>query len=192
MKTLICTFREGGATIAAIHKIEPQKLILLIPKEKDSLREDSLVEIKEKFKNNLKIETVSIENYDIPKITETICKVIDKQTGEIHIHMSESRKPQALAALFAGFIKRDKVEQVFYIEQETNSMLPMPLLSFKLSATKTKILKGIEKGNTDITKIIEKTKKSKTLIYNNIKQLKKQGYLTKDLKLTSAGKICVI
>lgn len=195
MKTLISTFREGYATVAAIYKLEPKKLILLIPKEKDKSRELGLSKIKQDFGKTMKIETVSIENYDIPKIAKEVCKVIDEEAklkNEIYLHISESRKPQALGALFAGFIKKSRIKQVFYIEQEANKLLPMPLIGLKISSTSRKILEEVQKGNKDINKIIKSTKKSKTLIYNNIKQLKKEGYLTESLELTPAGEICIL
>ena len=178
MKTLISTFREGYATVAAIYKLEPKKLILLIPKEKDETRELGLKKVKLDFGKTTKIETVSVENYDIPKIAKEICKVIDKESkikNEIYLHISESRKPQALGALFAGFARKNKIKQVIYIEQEENKIQTMPLLNLKVSYTSKKILEEIEKGNRDINKIIKNTKKSKTLIYNNIKQLKKKS-----------------
>lgn len=194
-KTLISTFREGYAVVAAIYKLEPDKLILLIPKEKDETRENFLKKVKADFKKIAKIETAPTEVYDIPQIVKDVCGLIDKEHklgNEIYVHISESRKTQALGALFAGFIKKDKIKQVFYIEQETNKLLPMPLLNFRLSATKTKILKEIAGGVTKVGTIIKNTKKSKTLIYNDIKQLKKEGYISEDMKLTDAGRICIL
>ena len=80
----------------------------------------------------------------------------------------------------------------YYLIQETNQALAMPLLDFKLSATKTQILREAASGNKKVSNIIKKTKKSKAMVYAHINQLKKEGYLTEDMEITDAGRICVL
>jgi len=105
------------------------------------------------------------------------------------LHISEGRKTQSLGVLFAGFIKKDKIKGVYYFIEETNKALPMPLLDFKLSPTKTLILKEIASGNKKVADIIKKTKKSKAMIYAHLNELKKEGYITENMEITDAGKI---
>jgi len=190
-KTLITTIFEGGAVIAALHKFEPDKLIVIVPTPMHKKREKAIKTIKKKFKF-INISLLRTKLYDIPVIVNDICKAIDKEKNSIYIHMSESRKTQALAALFAGFIKKDKIKGVYYIEEETGAVLTMPLLNFRLSSTKTKILNAVNNGSKSVPAIIKKVNKKRSIVYDHIKQLKKDGFLTDDLKLTDAGKISVM
>ena len=197
-KTLISTIYEGEATNAAIIKFSPDRVILIgadkaDPKRKSVLK-NNINKLKNKFKT-IKFEVIDTSVYDIPKIVDDVCKAIDKESNlgnNILLHISESRKTQSLGCLFAGFIKKDKIKGVYYLIQETNKALPMPLLNFKLSPTKTMILKEIAKGNKKVSKIINKTKKSKAMIYAHINELKKNGYITDNMEITDAGKICIL
>ena len=108
------------------------------------------------------------------------------------MHISEGRKTQSLGALFAGFIKKDKIKGVYYLIEETNKALPLPLLDFKLSSTKTMILKELASGNKKVADIIKKSKKSKAMIYAHLTELKKNGYITDNYEITDAGRICIL
>lgn len=195
VRTLISTIRQGGAVMAAINKLSPEKLILLTVRVKDKEREKSIDNVKKNFGKILNIVEVPTELYNIPAIVKDVCAVIDNEVklkNEISIHISESRKTQALGAMFAGFIKKDKIKGVYYIEEETGKVLTLPLLNFKLSATKTQILREIARGEKRVAPIIRKTKKSKAMIYAHLKELKKDGYITDKMELTDSGKICVM
>lgn len=195
MKTLISTLHKGGAVLAAINKLSPDKLVLIVIDPIDSVRKKALDNIRKQFGKVLKIETIKTKLYDIPQIVKDVNKKImeeNKLGNEIKIHMSESRKTQALGAYFSGMIHKDKIKGVYYIEEEDGTVLPMPLLNFKLYSTKHKILEEIDKGNENIPSIIKKLGKNKSIIYEHIKQLKNEGFLTSDLKLTDAGKISVM
>ncbi len=194
MRTLITTIFEGGAVLAAINKLSPDKLVIIVPDPIGKERKKAIEQIKKNF-SYLKIETLKTELYDIPKIVADVCKIIEKEHksgNEISIHMSESRKTQALGAYFAGLLCKNKIKGVFYIEEESGHVLPLPLLNFKLSKTKTMILKEINKGNKDIPSIIKKSGKEKSIIYQHIKALKADGYITDDLELTDSGRIVVL
>ena len=195
-KTLITTFYYGDAVNVAILKFSPDKVILLMSKERtgeDQKKVNSAFsKLKESYGNIIKIEKADVPIYDIPEVTKNVCALIDKeraQGNEVILHMSESRKTQSFGVLFAGFIKKSEIKGVYYIIQEENRILPMPLLDFKLSATKKQILEELSKGNTDIKSIIKKTGKSKAMIYAHIQELKKDAYLDNDNNLTDAGKI---
>lgn len=197
-KTLISTIYEGEATNAAIIKFSPDKVILIGVDKSDPKRKTTLKKAIDELKNRYKtinFETLETSVYEIPKIVDDVCKVIDKEYklgNEIMLHISEGRKTQSLGALFAGFIKKDKIKGVYYLVEETNKALSMPLLDFKLSQTKTLILKELASGNKKVTDIIKKTKKSKAMIYAHINELKKNGYLTENMEITDAGRICIL
>src|SRR3989338_2237367 len=192
--TLISTIYEGSATNAAIIKFSPDKVVIITSKPKDekkSISRKSISQIKNKYKT-IQFEIFDTSIYEIPNIVNDVCKAIDKEHkagNEIILHISEARKTQTLGVLFAGFIKKDKIRGVYYFIEETNKALPMPLLDFKLSPTKTLILKEIASGNKRVTYIIKKTKKSKAMIYAHLNELKKEGYITENMEITDAGKI---
>lgn len=190
-KTLITTIFEGGAVIAAIHKFEPDKLVVIVPVPMGEERKKAIEKIKRKFKL-IKVYLLKTKLYDIPVIVNDICKAIDKEENDVYIHMSESRKTQALAALFAGFIKKDKIKGVYYLEEETGAVLTMPLLNFRLSEIKTNILKAVKGGAKTVPSIMKKVGKQRSFVYESIKELKEDGFLSEDLKLTDAGKISVM
>ena len=197
MKTLISTIYEGEATNAAIIKFSPDKVVIITSKPKDekkSTSRKSINDLKNRYKT-IKIEVVDTSVYEIPKIVYDVCKVIDGENrlgNEILLHISEGRKTQSLGVLFAGFIKKDKIKGVYYFVQETNKALPMPLLDFKISPTKVIILKELANGNTKVSSIIKKTKKSKAMIYAHITELRKEGYMTENMEITDAGMICIL
>tara|TARA_Y100000031_G_scaffold71464_1_gene79107 strand:- start:3 stop:602 length:600 start_codon:yes stop_codon:yes gene_type:complete len=197
-KTLISTIYEGEATGAAIIKFSPDKVILVGVDKSDPERKSNLKKNIDKLKNKyktIKFEILDTSVYDIPKIVNDVSKAIDKESklgNEITLHISEGRKTQSLGTLFASFVKKEKIKGVFYLIQETGKALPMPLLNFKLSSTKTKILEEVAKGNKKVSLIIEKTKKSKAMIYTHINELKRNGYITDNLEITDAGRICIL
>lgn len=197
-KILISTIYEGEATNAAIIKFSPDKVILVGVDKSDPERKTTLKKAIENLKNKYKtiqFQVLDTSVYDVPKIVDDVCKAIDKESklgNEITLHISEGRKTQSLGALFAGFIKKDKIKGVYYLIQETNKALPMPLLDFKLSQTKTRILKELAAGNKRVGDIIKKSKKSKAMIYAHINELKKNGYITEDMEITDAGRICIL
>jgi len=64
-------------------------------------------------------------------------------------------------------------------------ILTLPLLNFTLSKTKMFILNEIKSKNTNIPSIVTKSGKQKSIIYQHVKDLKAEGYLTQDLELSA-------
>src|SRR3989339_248275 len=195
--TLISTIYEGNAVKAAIIKFSPDKVIIVTSKPKDerkSTSRKSIKDLRNRYKT-IKIEVADTSVYELPKIVNDVCKIIDKEHksgNELLLHISEGRKTQSLGVLFAGFIKKDKIKGVYYLIEETNKAIPMPLLDFKLSATKAMILREMASGNKKVADIIRKSKKSKAMIYAHINELKKESYITENLEITDAGRICIL
>ena len=178
----------------AIRKFSPDKLMFIFPEPAEKTKVDAIKRIKNNFKN-LKFENIITKTYDIAQIVKDVDKAIKKElknNNQVKIHISESRKPQALGAYFAGLLNKGKIDGVYYLEEEDGSVLTMPMLSFKVSKTKTFILNEIGKGNKDIPSIVDKSGKQKSIIYQHVKDLKIDGYITDDLQLTDSGKIVVL
>ena len=178
----------------AIRKFSPDKLLFIFPEPVEKIKVEAINRIKKDFKN-LIFENITTKTYDIARIASDVDKAIKKELKEnnkVKIHISESRKPQALGAYFAGLLNKGHIDGVYYLEEEDGSVLTMPMLNFKLSKTKTFILNEINKGNKDIPSIVTKSKKQKSIIYQHVKVLKQDGYLNDDLELTDSGKIVIL
>lgn len=192
-KVLISTIFEGKATPIVVYKLSPDKLILLDTHKESKERKKAIDDLKEKFGALLKVEVVKTDEFDVTKITQDVLSAIRKEEGnEIYIHVSEARKTMMLGALFAGYVAKDGVKGIYYVREDNNEMLSLPLLDFKLGATKEELLRELEKGNKDAVKISEKLKIHKSIVYVHIKDLQRRGYLTEDWDLTPAGKIVVL
>lgn len=194
MNTLITTIHKGDAMNDAIRKFSPDKLLFIFPEPVEKIKVEAINRIKKDFKN-LIFENITTKTYDIARIASDVDKAIKKELKEnnkVKIHISESRKPQALGAYFAGLLNKGHIDGVYYLEEEDGSVLTMPMLNFKLSKTKTFILNEINKGNKDIPSIVTKSKKQKSIIYQHVKVLKQDGYLNDDLELTDSGKIVIL
>jgi len=197
---VISTFFEGHATKRIIPKLLTDRLVLLIDEPNDQNKKEKInqavTSIKDFFKEALPIETLKISTYDIPKIIGSVLKKIDlevEQGNKITIHISEGRKTISLALLYASYMRKDKIESIYYITEEEHTLISLPILSFELSDTKKKMLKLIDKGVVDVEKMMKDLDIKQSSTYQNINELKKEGYIEKGegLKVTELGKIMV-
>lgn len=196
-RVIISTIYEGHATRQAIQKLSPDKLILLIDEPQKIDKKEKMYEliktIKEIFKDTLIVETIKVSSYDIPKIMEEVVKTIDKEyeNNQIILHITEGRKLTSLALLFSGYMRKEKINEIYYITEEEHKLIPLPLLAFQFNDTKKDILKEISKGNKDMNDIRKKINLSKSATYQNIQELKKEGYLenNKELNITDFGRM---
>src|SRR3989344_7122121 len=181
MKVIISTLYEGKAVKVAINKLSPDKIILLADEPIDKTKEKSIKELKDFFKGILIIEILKTSVYDIAEIVEKVAKKIDeesKEDSEIIIHITEGRKITSLGLLFGGFLRKDKVKGAYYITEENNTILSLPLISFSLGETKKEILKQIEKGNGAAKDLKEKLEVNQSGVYQHLQELKKEGYIS--------------
>jgi len=200
-RVVISTIYEGYAVKQAITKLSPDKLILLVDEPNDERKKEkinyTIKEIKQFFKESLEIQTKKISSYDIPKIMEEVIKIIDeefKEGNKIFVHTSEGRKPTSFALLFASYRRKSKVEGAYYITEENHELIKLPPLSFEVNETKKSFLKEIVKGNGELKELQNKLKIRQSATYQNIDELKKEGYLedSKELKLTDLGRIMIL
>lgn len=200
-RVVISTIYEGYAVKQAITKLSPDKLILLVDEPNDERKKEkinyTIKEIKQFFKESLEIQTKKISSYDIPKIMEEVIKIIDeefKEGNKIFVHTSEGRKPTSFALLFASYRRKNKVEGAYYITEENHELIKLPPLSFEVNETKKSFLKEIVKGNGELKELQNKLKIRQSAAYQNIDELKKEGYLedSKELKLTDLGRIMIL
>jgi len=200
-RVVISTIYEGYAVKHAITKLSPDKLVLLMDEPADENKKEKIINVvkmmREFFKDALVIETLKISAYNIPKIMRAVIKVIDKESeqgNEILIHSTEGRKTASLALLFAAYRKKDKIECAYYITEEEHELIRLPLLSFGVNETKRLILKEILSGNGKLKEIMEKLKMKQSATYQNVQELKHEGYISNEgqLKLTDLGEVMIL
>ena len=195
-RVIISTVYGGKAVKTAITKLSPNKIILLIDKPIEKTKKTSVEYLKKHFGEIIKIETLATSIYEISKIVKDVVKKIDKEAkkdNEIIIHITEGRKLTSLALLFAAYMRKDKIKGAYYITEEENKIISLPLIDFAFRNTKKKMLQEIEKGNSEIEKLMKKLNINKSATYQHINELKKEGYIQngkdKKLELTELGRI---
>jgi len=200
-RVVISTIFEGHAVRHAILKFAPDKLILLVDEPEDKKKREKMNDviktIKQLFKNSLILEQIKISSYNIPEIMDKAIKIIDEESrkgNEILVHITEGRKIASLALLFATYARKGKVKDAYYITEEDHSLIRLPLLNFEVNETKKSFLKEIEKGNGELKKLQNKLEIKQSAAYQNIEELKKEGFLenSKELKLTDLGRIMIL
>ncbi len=193
---LISTIYEGKATKVAITKLSIDKLILLVDDPINKTREKTVSNLKKSFGDVIDIETLKTPVYEMSKIINKVKNVIEKESkkNKILLHISEGRKITSLSLLFAGYLMKDKVNSAYYITEEENKIISLPMVNFKLGESKTKILREIKKGNNKPNELINKLSIKQSAIYQHIQELKEDGYLEddKELKLTNLGRIMTV
>jgi len=197
VRVIISTVYSGRAIKVAINKLSPDKLILIVDESKDKTKEETVKELNKVFKDIIEIEILKTSLYDIPEIISKVTKKIDeefKKDNEILLHITEGRKITSLALLFSGYMKKDKIKGAYYIIEETNQVLPLPLISFDLGESKKRLLKELSKGNGVVHDLEKKLKIKQSAIYQHVQELKQDGYIenNKELKLTSLGRMMVL
>ena len=195
-KALISTVYEGKAIKVAITKLSPDKIILLTEEPTDKKRKQTIEYIKKNFGDIIEIETLTTSVYEMPKIVRDVVRKIDDEAGkgnEIIVHITEGRKLTSLALLFAAYLRKNKIKAAYYITEEENKLISLPLIDFAFRNTKKKMLQEISKGNAEIEKLMKRLDKNKSAIYQHINELKREGYIQngkdKKLELTELGRI---
>ncbi len=197
-RVVISTVFSGRAIKIAIKNLKPDKLILLVDDPIHATKEETINELKDKFKGIFDVETMKTSLYDIPEIMKKVTKKIDEEYekgNEIVLHITEGRKITSLAVLFSGYSRKNKVSKSYYVEEEGDKMLPLPVIvKFDINDNQKRFLQEIERGVTDANKIMQKLNIKQSALYKYIKELKEEGYLedSKELRLTELGKIISI
>lgn len=58
---------------------------------------------------------------------------------------------------------KEKTKGAFYLREDNNELMSVPLMDFRLSGTKATILNELEKGNTKVVSISKKLKSTEAL-----------------------------
>jgi CRISPR-associated protein Csa3 len=157
----------------------------------------ALAELKKFYSNILEIQEGKIKAYDLPQIIEKSSELIrkEKEAGnEVIVHITEGRKITSLGLLFGAYLNKEKISGAYYITEEENKLVSLPLLSFHVGESKKQILKQIHSGNGVIKEMQDKLKIKQSATYQHVQELKHEGYIEndKELMLTDLGRIMVV
>jgi len=194
LQVLISTIYKGSAVIQAIKLFSPKIIYFIVDKPIDEIRKNSINMIHDLFPD-IDIKQVSVKTYDIVNIANETIKIIKKESkNDIKVHISEARKTMSLGLLFGAYVMKKKINSAYYIIEETNQPLKLPLIELKVSKKKREILENISKGNNSVETLSEKLKVQPSTLYVHLKELRDNGIITptKDLKLTDMGKIILL
>src|SRR3989338_5904625 len=195
-KVLIATVYKSDPIMLACTRLGPERLYLLVDKEQDKEQEASVELIKSSLGNVIDIKIVKTEVYDIVEVAKKAVEIIDMQPKEDHIfvNITSGRKPKALGLLFAAYARHDRVSKIAYNpEEDKNSIVYLPRLSFKLTESQKKILEEIgNKKYESIGELAEKIELSTAMLYRAIAELEDMDLISSEkyiFELTDAGKI---
>jgi CRISPR-associated protein Csa3 len=194
-KVLIATLYSPEPVLLASTRLGPDRLILLIDKTPCKEQDDALKLVKNSLGKVLDVKEIKTEVYDIVSIATKCVEVIDMQPkeDEIYVNITSGRKTKALGLLFACYARHNRVKKIAYNpEEDKNSVIYLPRLSFKLTESQKKILEHLEDGNySNITDLASKLGLSTAITYRAIDELKDMDLISTNegFKLTNAGKI---
>lgn len=194
-KVLIATLYSAEPVILATTRLGPQKLILLTDKTPSKAQDDAYELINNSLGKVIDVKAVKTEVYDIVKVAEKCVEIIDTQDkdDEIYVNITSGRKTKAIGLLFAAYARHDKVKKIAYNpEEDQNSVIYLPRLSFKLTESQKKILDHLGDSKYEsISKLAEKIDLSTAMLYRAIDELKDMDLVSTEegVQLTDAGKI---
>jgi CRISPR locus-related DNA-binding protein len=178
----------------AIKLFSPTKIYFIVDKPIDEIRKNSIGMIHDLFPE-IDTKQVFVKTYDIVNIANETIKIIKKESkNNIKVHISEARKTMSLGLLFGAYVMKKEIDSTYYIIEETNQPLKLPLIELKVSKKKKEILNLISEGNNTVEILSEKLNVQPSTLYVHLKELRDDGMITKtkDLKLTDMGNIVLL
>jgi len=193
--SIIATLYSYEPVIASVTKFGANKLYLLIDHKPDDTQNKAIEEVKKILGNYIDIKLVKTDVYDIVKIAEDCKNLIDEihPKSKILLNVSAARKTKALGLMFAGYIRSEKVDKIFYITKENKSVVFLPKISFRLNKSQINILNFFNKGECIISMkdSYHSLNLSKSMFYKTLNELEKMGFIH-DNQITDAGRIALL
>ncbi|RLE39295.1 hypothetical protein DRJ17_01080 [Candidatus Woesearchaeota archaeon] len=196
-KVLIATLYSPEPVLLASNRLGPDRLVLLIDKEPNKEQEKALKVINDSLGRIIDVKAVKTDVYDIVEVTRKCVEIIDLQPKDdwISINITSGRKTKAIGLLFAAYARHDRVRKIAYNPEENkNSVVYLPKLSFKLTESQKKLLEAVANpkyAKLSLVELAEKIDTSRAMLYRNIDELRDMDLISTEdgLKLTDAGKI---
>jgi CRISPR locus-related DNA-binding protein len=194
-KALISTIYSFDSIVKTITQESITELYLIIDESKmpkDQL--DAIKQIKNTYSKIIKINEIKVPVYDILSITKNCITLIDSIKTKPIVNITPSRKTQAIGLLYACFKRSQNIEKIVYVAEETQELIPLPLLDFELSDSQQTILKNVDDGIT-ISKLTTKSDLSRAMVYRILNTLKAKSLISdseEGWKITDSGKIALL
>jgi CRISPR-associated protein Csa3 len=194
-KVLIATLFNPEPVLLASTRLGPEKIILLVSKDTTKEQEASVKLIQDSLGKVIDVKVVKIDVYDIVEVAKKVVEIIDVENtdSDIYVNITSGRKTQAIGLLLASYARHERVKKIAYNpEEDKNSIVYLPRLSFRLNESQKKILEELGKKKYEsIGDLAEKMELSTAMIYRAIDDLKDMDLVSteKGIELTDAGKI---
>jgi DNA-binding MarR family transcriptional regulator len=95
--------------------------------------------------------------------------------------------------MFAGYARAEKVEKIFYITKENQSIVFLPKISFNLNKSQKRILNYFSINNlpSSMKEVYHSLNISKSMFYKTLAELEEMGFLNNN-QITDAGRIAIL
>ena len=193
-RVLVTTTYSSDSIILAITRLSIERVYLLIDKKPDETQQATIDTINKTFGSVIEIKEKKVELYDFVSVAKVITDMLDdiSRKDEVYVNVTPGRKTQALGVLFGCYARPNFVKKIFYVPEDTKTMITLPILTFDITSSQKEVLDNIEKIDT-AKALAEEVDTSRAMLYRNIKELVDHGFIEpKDgegYRLTDAGKI---
>jgi CRISPR locus-related DNA-binding protein len=194
-KVLIATLFNPEPVLLATTRLGPEKIILLVSKNLVPEQEKAIKLIQESLGKVIDVKIVKIEIYNIVEVAKKVVEIIDLEANEneIYVNITSGRKTQAIGLLLATYARHERIKKIAYNpEEDKNSIVYLPRLSFKLTESQKKILEELgNKNYNSIGELASKINISTAMLYRAIDELKDMDLIStnKGIEITDAGRI---
>lgn len=193
-RVLVTTTYSSDSIILAITKLSIERLFLLVDKKPDETQKATIDSINKTFGAVIEVKEKRIELYDFVEVAKAVSDMLDdfSTKDEIYVNITPGRKTQALGVLFGCYARPTRVKKIFYVPEDTKTMITLPILTFDITPSQKEVLDNIEKIDT-AKALAEEVDTSRAMLYRNIKELVDHGFIEpkegEGYRLTEAGKV---
>jgi len=190
---LITTIYKASSVIQVMRRFSPKKVYFIIDDPEDDVRKNSINMIKDLFSEVKFGPEIKVKIYDIVNIASECINVIYKErVNRIIMNVTEGRKTMSFGMLLASYVMKKNIDSVYYIIEETNQPIKLPIVQLSITEKKAMILKELRKGIMDIGELERITSMKPGTLYVHLKDLRDEGFITKDNKLTEMGEVVLL
>lgn len=199
--TIISSFYNTDPVMPALHKLSPNKLILVIngeetdPKAKTEVAEN-VEKLRSLFSKVMEITVEKADVFDPVATAEKVTKLIEaerKAGSKVIVNVTGGRKILALGVLFGAFARFSEVERIVYGAEFDSQLYDLPKMSFNVGNTKVKILAKLAgKAKLSPAELGDAVGINTAMAYVHLRELKAQGYVNENYEITSAGRLALL
>ena len=196
MKSIICTLGyKANVIINTVKMFGGDKLFIFhgVPNERVS---NEIKKVKDAIPSSfIPSQFIQVDHYDIVSIIKKVRKIINQEYLEgntIFVNISSGRKTLAFGTQLACYIEYNKINRLFYLTEEKNELIDIPILIWEITEPKKDIIDLINRGVNNLKDIAYKMGLSNSMTYKHINELINENYINKEndfYVLTLKGKM---